>query len=332
MTIVHLSLPSQDVKSDRTSQMGADLSLCAITTYFNPMGYESRLRNYHLFRQKLTVPLVTVELGYGGRFDLKPEDADILLQVEGDSILWQKERLMNLALGKVPKYMRFIAWLDSDVVFDRQDWASRVINRLRNVPLIQTYSQLYRLERNIMPEDVHNQPVHPTRSASVFLIKKKSSLASNLHHATTIKLRQGSVGFGWAARRDLLEQHGFYDGMIIGGGDFVMACAAYGRFDEAISETCLNERRAAHYLAWARPFFEQVRGRVDCINGRIFHLWHGDVKDRQYRQRHVEFAKLNFDPFNDITITKQGCWRLKGRNNRLKMHLKAYFISRKEDG
>ena len=49
----------------------------AITCYFNPVGYRRRLENYHLFRQRLNVPLVTVELSFDERFQLSAGDADI---------------------------------------------------------------------------------------------------------------------------------------------------------------------------------------------------------------------------------------------------------------
>jgi hypothetical protein len=74
-------------------------SLWAITSYFNPMSYQRRRANYRLFRERLNVPLVTVELAYGRDFELSDGDADILVQLRARDILWQKERLLNLALG-----------------------------------------------------------------------------------------------------------------------------------------------------------------------------------------------------------------------------------------
>ena len=75
--------------------------LYAITTYYNPASYRRRLRNYRL-QAGLKVPLVTVELGFGGTFELTGDDADILVRLPAGSILWQKERLLNVA-RRVPK-------------------------------------------------------------------------------------------------------------------------------------------------------------------------------------------------------------------------------------
>ena len=78
----------------------------AITCYFNPIGYRRRLENYRVFRQRLKLPLVAVELSFDKRFELAAGDAEILVQVHSPSILWQKERLLNVALKSVPRLLR----------------------------------------------------------------------------------------------------------------------------------------------------------------------------------------------------------------------------------
>jgi len=56
-------------------------NLWAITCYFNPVGYRRRLQNYRTFRQRLKVPLVTVELSFGQEFQLSSGDADVVVQL-----------------------------------------------------------------------------------------------------------------------------------------------------------------------------------------------------------------------------------------------------------
>ena len=81
----------------------------AITCYFNPVGYRSRLANYRVFRRHLSVPLVTVELAYDAEFHLDRDDAEIMIQVRGGDVLWQKERLLNIALAALPRACRTVA-------------------------------------------------------------------------------------------------------------------------------------------------------------------------------------------------------------------------------
>ena len=97
--------------------------LWAITSYFNPVGYASRLRNYRIFRANLAPPLAAVELSLNGQFELRRDDAEIVVQIAGGDVLWQKERLLNVALGRLPADCDQVAWLDCDVIFAAQDWA-----------------------------------------------------------------------------------------------------------------------------------------------------------------------------------------------------------------
>ena len=77
--------------------------LWAITSYYNPLAYRRRRDNYRSFRQRLGVPLLTVELAYGPQFELGEGDADLLLQRRGRAVLRPKERLLNLALEALPR-------------------------------------------------------------------------------------------------------------------------------------------------------------------------------------------------------------------------------------
>src|SRR5207248_771616 len=103
--------------------------LWAITSYFNPMQYQRRRANYRLFRKYLRVPLVAVELSYGPDFELTGADADILIQLRGKDVMWQKERLLNVALSALPTDCHKVIWTDCDIIFETEDWSERV-NRL----------------------------------------------------------------------------------------------------------------------------------------------------------------------------------------------------------
>ena len=139
-------------------------------------------------------------------------------------------------------------------------------------------------------------------------------------------------GFAWAARRELLERHRFYDACIIGGGDRAMATAAYGCFDHLIRRLTLNERQFAHYLSWAKPFHNDVRRKVGFVDGELFHLWHGALKHRRWRERFPLMAPFQFDPYSDIAMSEEGVWRW--TSNKLEMHAYAreHFALRREDG
>ena len=105
-------------------------SVWGITCYFNPIGYRTRLANYRIFRERLIVPLITVELSRDADFHLRPGDADILVQIKCRDLLWQKERLLNIGLQSLPHDCHTVAWLDCDTVFESDDWPERASNLL----------------------------------------------------------------------------------------------------------------------------------------------------------------------------------------------------------
>src|ERR1700675_3627404 len=114
----------------------------AMTSYYHPARLERRLANYKIFRANLGVPLVTVELSFGGHFELTENDADILIQISGGAVLWQKERLLNIALKSVPSSVIIIVWLDCDFVFDCLDWVAQAKAQLHTNELVQLYSDV----------------------------------------------------------------------------------------------------------------------------------------------------------------------------------------------
>jgi hypothetical protein len=106
------------------------MSLYAVTTYFNSAKYQTKLNNYRLFREQLAVPLITVELSFDGEFELAATDADVMVQLHGGAVLWQKERLMNVALAHLPPDCTAVAWIDNDVLFDSDSWAEQAQQKL----------------------------------------------------------------------------------------------------------------------------------------------------------------------------------------------------------
>ena len=297
----------------------------AITCYFNPMRFRRRLLNYRRFRDRLKVPLVAVELAYGPDFELGQRDAEILVQLRGGrDILWQKERLLNLALRALPGGCSKVAWIDCDVVFEADDWAERTCALLESTVLVQPFSHLHQMPRDWEPGR------EPPPDASL-LHSVPFLIGSGMPVATCLGTTQSrlSPGHAWAANRKLLEDHLLYDACIIGGGDIAIARAAYGCFEPAIRRQHLNEK---HYLAWARPFHAAVGGRVACLEGHLFHLWHGESEHRRYRERNDGLGRFQFDPVQDIAIDQNRAWRWNSDKREMHEYVRDYFASRREDG
>ncbi len=309
-----------------------DAELWAITSYFNPVGYRRRRENYRAFRERLAVPLVTVELAYLELFELGDGDADILVQLRGGDVMWQKERLLNIARKALPASCRKVAWIDCDLIFARDDWPDEASQLLESRSLVQLFRDVYH-----MPPDPGSAALDPNVA-----IERCTAVAFGIENGLDPTLRfekprhpsagEYARGFAWAARRELLEQHGFFDLGILGGGDTAMVCAAFGFFDYVRQRHQLDERRAAAYRAWGEPYREAVAGSVDAIDGSLFHLWHGDLRNRRWRERHERLAGYGFDPDTDIVTDGCGVWEWSTDKPAMHEYVRSYFVSRAEDG
>lgn len=307
--------------------------LWAITSYFNPCGYKRRLKNYRIFRGRLTVPLVTVELAYGGEFELDRGDAELLIQLRGGDVMWQKERLLNIALDHLPETCEKIAWLDCDVIFERDDWHEEARDLLDRAALVQPYARVYDLPRDMLPESPAAKQLvtfAPSFAAALPCGRSAAELLRPLHGPESRRARPQS-GVAWAARREILSQHGFYDVAVVGGGDRAAVAAAFGEFEAGRDNHRMNERQFEYYSSWAKPYYQCVAGRIGYVKGDIYHLWHGETKNRQYGKRWADMQKYHFDPYGDIALSESGCWRWNSHKPELHEHVRGYFRSRNED-
>jgi hypothetical protein len=306
--------------------------LWAVTAYFNPCGYRSRLANFRAFRARLEVPLVAVELAYGGRAELGPGDADVLVRVPGQDVLWQKERLLNVGLGALPESCDAVAWLDCDVVFAAPGWARRVLEALDVSPVVQPFSTMYDLPRGMGPDDTARCPGERARiSLAAGMASGRLPLDIFSTQGASMRLRY-SPGHAWAARRSILRAHGLYDAFVMGGGDKVMAAAFFGLARASARAYDLTEARARHYLEWALPLGECVRGQVGFADLVLYHLWHGDPDRRAYGDRYRGFERFDFDPAKDIRLAAGGAWSWSSDKPEMHAHVRRYFAQRHEDG
>jgi hypothetical protein len=325
------------------------VTVWAITAYFNPGRFRRRYANYQTFRKALKLPLLTIEWSPEARFDLDDEHADVLVRVSGGALMWQKERLLNIAVSRLPAECDLVAWLDCDVVFSDERWISELLAESKRSAVTQLFSRVVHL------------PATPARDAGAasapleLALLTRTALASRAHAAQAPIPDEGagddaalpdaqrearelarlaarpSSGHAWAARRELLADHGLYDACVCGAGDMALALAALGRPEAFLAGYPLNDGQRAHYEAWAARFGAAVGGAVGCLQGTLFHLFHGRMVDRQYRTRLARLADSGFDPARDLLRSAQGAWEWAAPDDALARFLAEYFRDRRED-
>ena len=234
--------------------------LWAATAYFNPQRYARRLANYRHFRARLEVPLLAVELGFNGCFELEHNDAEILVQIDDGAVLWQKERLLNVGLSHLPDDCEAVLSIDCDVFFLSRHWLPGVLKLLERYPVVQPYAVVQHLDRDWVPERPVRECVIFEQSAVAAVDDPEAALAN----ATRRSAETIAPGHAWVYRRELLCGLGFFDSCIVGGGDTAMASAGWGcRTQSWHSIKCHRDRRHTTGIGRGRISIP-CRGRSAC--------------------------------------------------------------------
>lgn len=299
--------------------------LCVITTHFNPCGYQRLKENYHKFRQSLEssgIQLFTVECAFNDTaFNL--EKSDNVMQVRSGSVLWQKEKMLNIALKEVLRNFPKVAWIDADVLFSNATWAQEASRLLDDYPIVQVQDQIVQLspDSTVYEGDLQRWTsfAYDITTNGVEAVK-----ASNGQH--------GHTGFAWAARREVLEG-GLYDGDIIGTGDHVMA---HGMLND-LNSPCLNDiffsntKSRDYFKDWAEQFYAKMQGHLTFVPGTALHMWHGSIKNRRYRYKAEKLARFGVDPRVDLCNNSDGLWEWNSERPSLHRFVAETFALREED-
>ena len=305
--------------------------LWVVTPYYNPVGYQTRRLNYEVFVHLLRrsgIPVLTIECAFGDQpFDL-PESTDVI-KVRSSSLLWQKERLLNLAISWLPPSCKYVAWHDCDLIFTNPNWAQEMVVKLQEFPIVQSFETCNRLPKNYA--EGGNEMEVCTSFAHI--VGNNSAVLKTGRYQD-----HGHPGYAWAARKEVLDQHGLYEFAVAGSADHYMAHAAVGDLDSPCIARMMFDRESLLqcFRTWAQPFDRTVQGNLGVVSGEVLHLWHGELKDRQYYLRQLQLADLNFDPLTDLVIPPGKPIEFKPDLATTKPGLRewfmSYFTSRQEDG
>ena len=277
-----------------------------VACYFNPKKSPARRRAFDRFYESirhLDHRIIECVIGDGAEAELRQRSASIK-RIYTKDVLWHKESLINRAIKDLPNRFRYVFWVDADVLFTNRSWLPEAVARLQNEAVI-----VQPFEFGVhMDKDEDNEPAFDLRRFKEIL-REPESVRRGLRHPrlwrsfaanwelcrqsaeSSVYDEHGHVGFAWGARRELLEAVPLYDRALVGGADHIIAHAAVNQ----IPSDCLDKSFTAdlnEIYEWSRRFAAAARGRLAYVPGDLYHLWHGDLKRRDYLNRIREFTPI----------------------------------------
>lgn len=250
---------------------------------------------------------------------LKQDDVDLLIQMKTNSVLWHKERSLNLLVRELPPECEYVAWLDSDCVLFDNDWPRKAIEQLKDHCAVQLCSNIKFLKEDGLVDFERGTYVH-----NLTLKHGQRKTASGRV--------EGSPGFCWMMKRRILQQIQLYDRTIIGGGDLLFADTVsfnpIGRLMLANGDTASGYYQ--HFVDWrnkARFLLSQKKKAV-ALEGDSKHLYHDERKYRLYNVRHYILIAEHYDPLVDLQAEPSGLYTIV--NPKIRNLLHVYFWLREQ--
>ncbi|HUT77814.1 MAG TPA: hypothetical protein VM285_09020 [Polyangia bacterium] len=299
------------------------LAVCA--AYFNPARYATRRANFARFRDAAIAQgadLWVVEAETGPPFEVDDAPGMHVLRLPMKSVLWQKERALNVLIAHLPPEYDRVAWVDGDLLFDNPRWVAETADALERYRVVQSFDEAIWLDREGAP----HKWWHGKESS-------RAAWAKAAQHVQPVRFGQGHPGFAWAARRNVIrDMGGLYDRHILGSGDSVMAIGFYGWLDHPYLNGFLGKFGETG-KQWLGRAFAAVGGDVGYIPGVVRHLWHGSRDDRRYDDRISRLALAGFDPAEHLEIGPSGLWQWSPTAPpEIRELVETYFAIRREDG
>jgi hypothetical protein len=304
----------------------ADLHVIAVVS--NPVRYRSRVRLFRDFIPRIEASGATlwvVEATFGER---EPSVVDAgnprHIRVRCDSELWLKENLINVGARHAPPDAKYIGWVDGDVAFQRDDWASEVVEYLQHYDVVQPFSHVidYGPQGEVM--QTHKGFAYCHRQGA--RLGPGNRLGGHRYGGP-----YWHPGYAWFWRMDAWNAvGGMIDRAVMGAGDHHMACALIGQGEQSYPGG-VHRNYKDMVLGWQARAEAAVKGNIGYLPGTIHHHFHGHKADRRYVQRWDILTGNAYDPQRDVALDRHGVLQWATDKRRLIDQARDYFRARNED-
>jgi len=297
-----------------------------VACFFNPQNSPYRLLAFQKFYRSIkhmNFRIIECLIGKDAKPQLPKHPS--ITQVHAESMAWHKETLLNMAVEQLPKEFKYVFILDADVLFTNQNWMIEAVEELQEATVVQPFEYCIHLSKNRLTPDfdveAYRNLTDDPKTRHPMMWRSFAANFATRPHLTSNKNYDvhGHVGFAWGFRREVLDECPLYEKALIGGADHIIAHAAAGQ----VPHDCIKKSftdNLDEVIRWSEMFAVVADGRVDFVPGDLYHIWHGDVANRQYLQRIKDFTADSKNAVKD-----KGFYRVDRKNA---AYMKQYYQRR----
>ena len=295
--------------------MNKENDLYLVVPYFNFCNWKSTKNNLDIFLNQNkfdeNVKIVISEGIFNNELKDYSKDVFLHLKFKLNSVFWAKENLINLAIKSIPKNWKYLVWCDRDIIFENKNWINESITKLSKSDIIQPWSHLNHLDKNLQ--------------------KISGEFYSMLYTKSDISRQKiyGHCGMVWGINNTFYNKiNKILDWQIIGGADTTIGFSCGVKDKEKLLQLMPSIPMKNLYKEYLNNFNNI---KYDYVDGKIYHLYHGLLTNRMYRRRHKILEYYNFDPLKDIRYNESGVIEFTQKKSELEKAIKYYFFERHED-
>ena len=278
-TIIHLGDPYKNWDGRVTNRFLSDdefakildkkstFTICSF--YFNYNNDWRQKRNFIKFLEQWKDYYDNMIVGIVDYGDIDFEIPCEKIIIEGDvnKRIWSKEILINKIVEKIDT--DYILWIDGDIIYDSLSWLNNLDRVIGDNDFVQLFETINYLGEN-------DEVLESHRSIA-------SDKSNNVDHLLSKGYKPGG---SWMTRTRLLKTKPLFEKMLVGGGDTILSYALYGT-ENGWTLNKVKEGSNEVYEEAKKWISEFGKKKVGHLSVNIDHLYHGDLKDRNYNDRYV---------------------------------------------